>query len=281
MNLNLSTHILIFLSISLNVFGGTIKGIVTDSRTGEPLTGADVIVKGTHMGAATDNNGFYIIENVPPGEYIINASFIVYGSQGDSISMKKHDDIIELNIVLKSPIVDLNSVSTQQLEMYHERIQEANKIRPAMRVTIDSLVYSKPYLSAYLSMTNQSNDSFYIFKNYPCFEVIKPIITDSRNKLITQNAVMVDCVGEKTCPDSADLIFIRPGQKIKYPATTLRFYNFSSFPHGTYFITIKYEFKKPEQINTFYCLGNTVINALITGLRGTYASSNTLTFVNH
>jgi len=200
MNLNPPTYITIFLLLSLNLFGGTIRGIVTDSRTGEPLTSASVVIEGTNVGAATDINGFYIIENVPPGNYIISAYFIVYGSRRDSISIKKQNEIIELNIALKSPVVDLISVSTPQLEMYHERLQEANKTRAVMKVTIDSLVYSNAHLSAYLSMTNQSNDSFYIFKNYPCFEVIKPIITDGKNKLIRQNAKVIDCVGEKNLP---------------------------------------------------------------------------------
>ena len=45
---------------------GKIAGVVTDSRTGEPLPGVNVIINATLMGASTDQDGFYAILNVPP-----------------------------------------------------------------------------------------------------------------------------------------------------------------------------------------------------------------------
>jgi len=91
MSLKLSKSVSILLLMSFNLFGGTIKGIVTDSRTGEPLSGATVVIEGTNMGVSTGNGGVYVIENVPPGNYIITASFIVYGNRRDSISVKKQN----------------------------------------------------------------------------------------------------------------------------------------------------------------------------------------------
>lgn len=55
---------------------GKIAGTVTDSETGEPLVGANVIVEETDFGAATDLNGYFVILNVPPGEYTVRASMI-------------------------------------------------------------------------------------------------------------------------------------------------------------------------------------------------------------
>lgn len=46
---------------------GKIAGRVLDSQTNEPLIGANVSVKGTFLGAATDVDGFYTINNIPPG----------------------------------------------------------------------------------------------------------------------------------------------------------------------------------------------------------------------
>jgi hypothetical protein len=48
---------------------GKIAGKVTDSRTNEPVVGANVVVEGTTMGAATDFEGFFTILNIPPGTY--------------------------------------------------------------------------------------------------------------------------------------------------------------------------------------------------------------------
>lgn len=57
---------------------GKIKGKVTDSQTGEALVNANVIVVGTSFGAATDNNGDYVILNLVAGTYEVKASYIGY-----------------------------------------------------------------------------------------------------------------------------------------------------------------------------------------------------------
>ena len=57
---------------------GRIAGIVIDKETGEPLPGANVVVVGTNLGAATDLNGEFLILNVPVGVYTVKASFVGY-----------------------------------------------------------------------------------------------------------------------------------------------------------------------------------------------------------
>jgi len=62
-------------------FGGTtgiVSGTVTDSATGEKLAGVNVIVKGTNLTTVTDENGYYVITNVPPGECKVTASLVGY-----------------------------------------------------------------------------------------------------------------------------------------------------------------------------------------------------------
>jgi hypothetical protein len=58
--------------------GSVIEGKVIDGATGEELWGANVVLIGTSLGAATDEKGFYRITNVEPGEYTIRASYIGY-----------------------------------------------------------------------------------------------------------------------------------------------------------------------------------------------------------
>jgi len=60
---------------------GRIKGKVTDAKTGEPLIGANVMVEGTMLGAATDVNGEYLITNVPAGKQTLVISYVGYQSQ--------------------------------------------------------------------------------------------------------------------------------------------------------------------------------------------------------
>jgi outer membrane receptor protein involved in Fe transport len=65
----------------LIIFSGTtgkITGVVVDSETKNPLPGANVIIDGTSLGAATDTEGHYIIINIPPGVYKVKAMMMGY-----------------------------------------------------------------------------------------------------------------------------------------------------------------------------------------------------------
>jgi outer membrane receptor protein involved in Fe transport len=57
---------------------GSIQGKVVDARTGEPLTGAYVLLAGTQLGAACDLEGVYVVKNVAPGTYTLTSSMIGY-----------------------------------------------------------------------------------------------------------------------------------------------------------------------------------------------------------
>lgn len=57
---------------------GKVSGRVQDQKSGEPLVGASVIVLGTTMGASTDADGRYTIQNISPGTYDIKATYVGY-----------------------------------------------------------------------------------------------------------------------------------------------------------------------------------------------------------
>jgi len=56
---------------------GKLTGVVT-SADGTPLPGANIVLEGTSMGAATDEDGRYYILNVPVGHYSVRADYIGY-----------------------------------------------------------------------------------------------------------------------------------------------------------------------------------------------------------
>ncbi|MFW6206314.1 MAG: TonB-dependent receptor domain-containing protein [Gemmatimonadota bacterium] len=57
---------------------GTVTGRVTDASSGEPLVGASVMIQGTERGAVTNARGRYMIQNVPEGERVIEATMLGY-----------------------------------------------------------------------------------------------------------------------------------------------------------------------------------------------------------
>ncbi len=57
---------------------GKIQGRVTDATSGQPITGAQVVVVGTRLGNITNADGFYFVNNVPAGLQDVQAQYIGY-----------------------------------------------------------------------------------------------------------------------------------------------------------------------------------------------------------
>ncbi|HFE52151.1 MAG TPA: TonB-dependent receptor [Bacteroidetes bacterium] len=88
------TLVFVALGFAPSLFAGVtgkVRGFVRDAETNDPLVGVNVIIKEkivngqvvelpNPLGAATDENGQFIILNVPPGIYNITARMIGYAS---------------------------------------------------------------------------------------------------------------------------------------------------------------------------------------------------------
>lgn len=86
--------VLVFLTGSL--LAGTISGRVSARETDEALAGANVYLKGTTIGTATDENGMFQIE-VEVGKYTLICDYVGYGVQEIVIRVSgdvKHDFVL-------------------------------------------------------------------------------------------------------------------------------------------------------------------------------------------
>jgi len=77
-----------------------INGKVYDKLSGELLPGANVFLKNTSIGAATNFDGLYRIENIAPGEYTMIVTYIGYDSQTFEITIE-NDKSLEMNVGLE------------------------------------------------------------------------------------------------------------------------------------------------------------------------------------
>lgn len=96
--------ILLVMFISSNLLGqntGKIVGTVKDAETGAALPGANVIIEGTMLGAASDLEGRFIIMRVPPGRYTLIANFIGYQRTSIQNVQVLTDLTTTVNFVLK------------------------------------------------------------------------------------------------------------------------------------------------------------------------------------
>jgi len=138
-------------TLPLIAFAGTtgqIKGRVVDSKTGEPVIGASVLVVGTTRGAQTDLDGYYIIPRLDPGTYTLRISHLDYNmvevteilvqmdlTSEQNLKMAKKVTEIEEKITVKGKrdIIDPYEVSSQV-----NITQETIKHRPVQ--TVDALL---------------------------------------------------------------------------------------------------------------------------------------------
>lgn len=118
MRTKLSLFVILLLIPSLAFTGvtGKISGKVIDKDTGEPLAGANVIIKDTNMGAATNLNGEYFIINVPVGTYTIVARYLGY-KLVEKTGVKSIQDLTTtVNFELASEVMELGETVTVTAE---------------------------------------------------------------------------------------------------------------------------------------------------------------------
>ncbi len=113
-NTNAKLLILIFIFILISDANagttGKLAGTVKDASTGEFLIGVNVLIDGTTFGAATDVKGFYVINNLPPGNYKVNYSAIGYQKK-QFVNVKISVDFTtRLDVELAAESIELQTI---------------------------------------------------------------------------------------------------------------------------------------------------------------------------
>lgn len=111
MNLFPLKFLIVFIMItSLNLFAqGSLKGVVTDSLSGETLVGANIFIVGTALGSASDIQGEFRINNVPEGNQRLRVSYIGYKSKTFNITIQQEKSL-ELNVSLVPDVIEGETV---------------------------------------------------------------------------------------------------------------------------------------------------------------------------
>ena len=99
--------------------GGKIVGTISDAESGETLIGANVVIQGTTIGAATDFDGNYLILNVQPGVYTLEAKYIGYST-----------------VVVSEVIVRSGLTTTQDFTMALESFEGEEIVVTAVQPTV-------------------------------------------------------------------------------------------------------------------------------------------------
>ena len=90
---------------------GRISGTIVDSKTGETLPGATILIEGTTKGASADFDGKFAINNVPVGKVNLITAYISYTQKKITGVEVKANDVTEVNVQLDpSTSQDLSEV---------------------------------------------------------------------------------------------------------------------------------------------------------------------------
>lgn len=74
--------------IPITTQAATLSGFVTDQSNGESLPFANIALKGTPLGAVSNDNGYYAINNIPAGTYTMVVTYIGYATYRDSLTLQ-------------------------------------------------------------------------------------------------------------------------------------------------------------------------------------------------
>ncbi|HEX5580815.1 MAG TPA: SusC/RagA family TonB-linked outer membrane protein, partial [Gemmatimonadaceae bacterium] len=119
---------------------GQIAGTVTDSSSGQPIPGAQVIVAGTNLGSATDAQGRYTVSRVPAGTHTIQvrrvgfslrevAGVNVAAGATTTLDMRLRSTPLQLEAVVTTGVVD--PTSGTRVPFTVGRVDAANAPVPA------------------------------------------------------------------------------------------------------------------------------------------------------
>ncbi len=91
---------------------GQIAGTVTDSASGQPIPGAQVIVGGTNLGSATDAQGRYTVARVPAGSHVVQVRRVGFSLREVSGVTVTAGATTTLDLRLRSTPLQLEAVVT-------------------------------------------------------------------------------------------------------------------------------------------------------------------------
>jgi TonB-dependent SusC/RagA subfamily outer membrane receptor len=88
---------------------GSIEGTVTDAEREQPLPGVNVVIGDLNIGASTDANGLYTIQDVPAGTHKVVAQFVGFQSQTQEVKVAA-GQTVTVDFTLTAETVGLDEI---------------------------------------------------------------------------------------------------------------------------------------------------------------------------
>jgi TonB-dependent starch-binding outer membrane protein SusC len=117
---------------------GSVTGTVTDRATQQPLSGVQVSVGGTQLGTITNQQGRFLIPNVPAGSRELRATLIGYGQGSQTVNVVA-GETATITFTLSQSAVALEGVivtAAGREERRREAGNSVSQIQPAQDVEL-------------------------------------------------------------------------------------------------------------------------------------------------
>lgn len=111
----------------------SLNGKVTDKKTGEALTGVSVYFPDLKIGAFTDQNGLYKIENLPDKELLVQVSYIGYQTIVEKVDLSQSN---HKNFSIEESVKEVHDVVITGMSKATERNRTPTSIASISRVSM-------------------------------------------------------------------------------------------------------------------------------------------------
>ncbi len=118
-----------------------VYGFITDSTSGEALIGANVFIRETGQGMATDNNGYYVLSEISIKNPTLIVSYVGYSQHEQKLDFN-NDQSLNIMVALSPEAIEII-----QVDVTAEEIDRLNKIEPSKVTLSPRLLKSQPSLA--------------------------------------------------------------------------------------------------------------------------------------
>ena len=130
---------------------GKISGVITAEATNEPLANVTVTLVDTSSTATTNDSGYYVMTNIPPGDYDVKAELSDYGPETVEGAKVLAGLTTTLDFTLKSAAVQLEGITVTAVKPLIKRdvtqttrIIESEDIEAMPRDTVNGILQTLP-----------------------------------------------------------------------------------------------------------------------------------------
>jgi TonB-dependent receptor len=140
--------LVVMFQASLALGAGTLRGKVFDKTTKDELPGANVVIKGTGVGASTDLSGAFIVRNAPSGEQTVVVSYLGYVPVTATVNIPEGETVNQDFFLVATSIVGQEIVITAQAQGQLQAINQQLSSDKIVSVVSEAKIQELPDFNA-------------------------------------------------------------------------------------------------------------------------------------